>query len=377
MAAARLIEVMVSSRNRTALTGGGDLTALRREVKERLQSVLARPDGEPRLSVWVNEDSEALPAESDWYDRSTERARDATIVLVLFSGEAGTVIPGRGVGVCHAELEEALADTRTKVRIVDIRPLVQSPPRPTKADNAFTASVDGLRSLTSSARTRAEAVEAAVDAVGDALHALALAGVGSSRRGRHSQGAALDWRRLTFAGRKAAMEEAVVAALVAATGGQGHREPGANRPAVHVELGGQRVLMVAHGAPEGLSLAASRELVGQLHRHDHLLAGALGGSIGPVHVLACPAGVTANQMRSLMGASELVLATTPAGVWAADTVSRAQVLAVRDCIDAATTGLQVDEALAWLRQSGEDAELAARAHRRRAIIEQVAAPDHP
>ncbi len=117
------------------------------------------------------------------------------------------------------------------------------------------------------------------------------------------------------------------------------------------------------------------ELVGQPHRNDHLLVGHLGDSVGPVHLIACPAGVTASQMRALIGATELVTADTSTGIWAADAVSRGQVLGLRDCIDATSVQVQLEAALQWLRQSGEDVELVKRARRRRAIVEQMATAD--
>ena len=77
---ARTVEVMVSSRNSTPLVDGSTLTALRREVKAAVQGLLARPDGEARVSVWINEDGAAVEGSSDWYDESMARVRDAAIV---------------------------------------------------------------------------------------------------------------------------------------------------------------------------------------------------------------------------------------------------------------------------------------------------------
>ena len=120
-----------------------------------------------------------------------------------------------------------------------------------------------------------------------AIHVLALGGITGARRGTKSLGAALDWRRLTFAERKTAVEQALVSGL-AATGGTRLGRRGAQ---VSMDIPGEWVLFVAVAAPEGLSLAKSRELVGQPHRDDHLHMDALEGRVGPVHLLACPAGV--------------------------------------------------------------------------------------
>lgn len=122
---ARPLEVMVSSRNATRLVDGRTLSDLRQNIRQAVQAVLAGPADTSRLKVWINEDSEAAEGSSDWYDESMRRAREAAIVLVLFSGDAGSIVKGRGIGICHAELETALQDARTKVRAIDVRKLVR------------------------------------------------------------------------------------------------------------------------------------------------------------------------------------------------------------------------------------------------------------
>lgn len=369
---ARTIEVMVSSRTGTALVDGTTLSELRRRIKASLQAILARPDGDNRVSVWINEDSEAVEGSSDWYDESMDRVRDAAIVLVLFSGDAGSVSQGRALGICHAELQAAIGDAPTKIRAIDVRRLLAPDAEARGArHDSFVAAFESRQWLTRRPTSVEAAVSDAVDAVAAAIVELALSGVTAARRGQRAVGAALDWRRMTFAGRKSAMEEAIVAALLKAGG----KRVGRTGTLVRVAIGGEDVLLVAGAAPEGLSLAASRELVGQPHRNDHVLVDRIGDALGPVHLLACPAGVTAQQMRTLMGATELVTAVTSTGIWAADTISRGQVLALRDCIDATAVQIQLEAAFEWLRQSGEDAELIKRARRRRAIVEQIASDD--
>ena len=370
----RPLGVMVSSRNSILLADGRTLSDLRQEIKVKVQDVLARPDGERRVSVWINEDSEAVVGSTDWYDESMAEVRRADVVLVLFSGDAGSVLPGRNVGVCHAELQAALADAPTKVRAIDVRGMLAADAiARTERDTRFVAEFDALGLMTRRPLSYDEAVSDAVDAVGATVRDLALAGITAARRGVRSLGAALDWRRMTFSARTAAMEKALVDTLLQKQNG-GVPVKGKLRLA-HAPVAGQQVLFVANVAPEGLSLARSRELVGQPHRNDHLLVGDLGDSVGPVHLVACPAGVTASQMRALIGATELVTADTSTGIWAADAVSRGQVLGLRDCIDARSVQVQLEAALQWLHQSGEDVELVKRARRRRAIVEQMASAD--
>src|SRR5437588_2950425 len=181
---ARPLEVMVSSRNKTGLADGRKLSDLRREVKAGVQQILAGPSGELRITAWINEDSEAIEGSSDWYDESMRRSREAAIALVLFSGDAGSFVTGRGIGICHAELQAALDDAPTKVRAIDVRRIVAGGQTVTGDANArFTSVFESLNLLTRQPATFEDAVMDAVDAVEAAVHELPLGGLITARRG--------------------------------------------------------------------------------------------------------------------------------------------------------------------------------------------------
>jgi hypothetical protein len=200
---------------------------------------------------------------------------------------------------------------------------------------------------------------------------MALFGRAAARRGSKSLGAALDWRRLSFRDRKGRMEDVVLSEL--RRGGAAVDE---ERRLATVQLHGADVLVVVSAAPEGLALASSRELVGQPHRNDHLLAAHLdAGTVGPLHLIAVPGSATSAQARTMIGATDVVVAQFPAGVWVADAVARAQALLVGQCADEFSTRQQVDGALSWLAQSGEAVLLVQRAARRAAIVTEMARAD--
>ena len=269
------------------------------------------------------------------------------------------------------ELGAAISDAPSKIRAVDVCSLLASKRAPVGAQHQlFIDDFDSMHLMTRRPATFTEAIADGVDAVADAVHLLASNGVVATRRGAKALGAALDWRRKTFQERKEAMQDAVLGALVD-RGAAVDSGPGQ----ALVTIGGASVLCTVNAAPEGLSIATARELVGQPHRNDHRLADRLGDAIGPVHLLACPAGVTATQLRNLIGATDIITAVTPVGIWAADPVSRCQVLALRDCIDDNSTRRQVESALDWLATTGEDARLVHRARRRSMIVRAIGADD--
>jgi hypothetical protein len=377
----RPLIVMISSRNaskvRTAEGTTKTLTDVRLRAKAAVEQLLPYGNRVSAFEVWINEPSEAPPAGDTWFDESIDHARRADIVVVLFSGDPGSVLEGRGQGVCHAELLAAYADAPSKVRIVDVRPALAArlpmPKAHALAWRSFTDYVESLDAMTSRSQTDEGIVTAAAEAVSAATNELALHGIVAARRGSRSLGSALDWRRLGFRDRKAAMEQAVLEEL-AVLGYQVNR---ATRTA-RVALSGAQVLLVVAAAPEGLALAASRELVGQPQRDDHLLAPSLAdGIVGPVHIIAVPARATTAQARALMGAADVITATFPAGIWIADPMGRAQALVVTDCADRQSTRQQLDGALEWLARSGESDLLIHRARRRAAIVSAMAEPDLP
>lgn len=371
---------MISSRCATPIVAaaGGTvpLTRVRERAKAAIESMLRYGNRESAFEVWINEPSEALPTDDSWFDESLQQARQADIVVVLFSGDPGSALHGRGQGVCHAELLAARADAPTKVRVVDVRKAIDpaaAKPSRAKAWTAFAADVDELALITARPTNDDEAVEAVLEAVASATHRLALHGVVEARRGSKSLGDALDWRRLDFRHRKEEMERAALdqLELVGASGVDRVR-----RTAV-VGFDDVPVLVVVHAAPEGLSVASSRELVGQPQRLDRLLVGDLdrSGAVGPLHVVLVPARATANQARTLMGTPDVMTASFPAGLWVADAIDRSQALVIGGCADRGSTGLRVDEAFDWLRTSGEVSLLVGRARRRNAILREMAKDD--
>ena len=371
----RPLRVMISSRCGSLLARKGrghvPLSDVRLEAKSEIERLLGYGNRPSAFEVWINEPSEATPLDDTWFAESIEQARKADIVIVLFSGDAGSQINGEGDGVCHAEFVAAVADAPSKVRVIDVRDALIEQPASSPASRRFVNEVGNHGALTDRPKNDKEIAAAIVEAVTAATHRLALYGIVEARRGSKSLGAALDWRRLDFSERKAEMQSAVLDYLVS-IGARATAHAGAI-----LDLADQRLMVLVNAAPEGLSLAASRELVGQPHRRDHLLAGALGeaDAIGPIHVIPVPGTATASQARSLMGSPDVMTAAFPAGMWVADRVNRAQALVIAGCADPASTGLRVGEAFEWIRTSGESADVVRRAVRRRAILEQIAMDD--
>src|SRR5262249_20620785 len=130
----------------------------------------------------------------------------------------------------------------------------------------------------------------------EAVTELVALGGREARKGRFDTGDALDWTRLDFAGRKAAMEEVARKALLERPGSSSEDE------FLYIRVVGTDVLFMVHAIPSAYTNAAARELVGRPFHRDYELADGLGGRRGgPVHLIACHRGITERQAADLLG----------------------------------------------------------------------------
>jgi len=370
----RPLEVMISSRCRTMIrrdssNSSESMTDLRRRAKAALSTTF-RVSDDGLFDVWINEDERRQAASETWYSASEKRARRSEIVLVLFTGDSGSRLAGN-LGVCHAEFVSAMEDTPSKVRVIDLRPAVVVPG---DVDDAFVADVDGRSLITETAGTGDEAVERLCGQALAAVQTLSHAGALDLRR-RSKSGSEIEWDRLSFDDRKVRMEATVAEALeqVLPESAPVASPAPAHGRAVTGRVGPRPVLFVCHGAPAGLSLATSREMVGQPFLRDHLYADLLdpkrrGGMVGPVHVIASPQAVTESQARRLLGFPDATVVKDTWGIWVSDALQRIQLLLIDRCTSGSSTTARVQQAFSWLHTSGEEDTLASRAERRAGIV---------
>jgi len=108
------IRVMISSRsNTTVFNPPVNLKKLRRSLKDFIVQKLKISE-EPLFEVWICEDDTGDGIDS-WWETSKEEVRKADLVLVLYTEEAGSKVQDIGLGICHAELFEAVKYSREKV----------------------------------------------------------------------------------------------------------------------------------------------------------------------------------------------------------------------------------------------------------------------
>lgn len=135
MATSKKISIMISSRCNDSISYDGKastLSVVRKELKKELEK--SKFLDQLILDVWINELAPADEGSTDSWDTCLREIDDADIVLVIYNGNAGWTVLPTGIGICHAELERALAQAPAKVRLIALNPLTTPP---TDADTRF------------------------------------------------------------------------------------------------------------------------------------------------------------------------------------------------------------------------------------------------
>lgn len=369
MARSSKLRVMISSRcnDRFPTDSKTTLSEIRRELKAELEA--AKLLGSGIFEVWINEDTPPQGGTWDSWDVCLKAVADCDVLLVLSNGNAGWSRAPGDIGICHAELMQGLATAPAKVRLISLGTVKSTAPDQAARDTIFQQYLDTQTLFRGgTVATLAELKSRVREALNDALIALCQRGVTEAGRGKFYSGAALDWSRLDFAGRRAAMEGALRAALkdrakaVEVEGG------------VSALVGRTNVLFLPAAIPAALTIPSARELIGQPFLFDHRLASVLkaGKLVGPAHMIACHKSVTESQALRILGFPDATVVSAPFGVYVADEVQKIQMVLLANCRDATTTRHGVQRFFEWLEQTGEFELLATRALSRARIVSVVA-----
>ncbi len=369
MAEPKKIRVMISSRSNSLVFGDPKLRLadLRLKLKSRIES--EELFGSRLFDPWIHEDARAAEATGDAWEESLKEINRAHIVIVLYNGEAGWAVEAGEIGICHAELMQAVNTAPGKVFLIRLDPLVESEDSAEQQRNlAFQEYVKVQGYFHGLIAASIEEAEKQVTAtLREAVAKMTEMGVREARKGRYWSGQALDWSRLDFAARKRAMEAVVTKALLGRSG---------SRPAktgVTLPAAGRDILIFCHGVPAAMSVAAAREMVGQPFLRDHLYDDVLGDDlVGPIHLIACHRNVTEAQAIRQLGFPDAIIVSAPFGVYLADEVQKTQLVFIAQCRDETSTRHGVQRLFDWLDQSRELERLSERAESRRNIVRAIA-----
>jgi len=360
---------MLSSRCVDEISFNGKQTSLS-DVRKTFKADLEAETllGSQLFEVWINEDAPPSPGTDDSWEACMRQVREANIVLVLYNGVSGWANRNGEIGICHGELQTALAETPGKVRLIEL-PLAKSSPENVPRDTKFQQFVSAQALFRGSkAKNGEEAITVIKQALREAVADLVSLGVREASRGKFYAGEALYWSRLDYETRRK-QTIAVIRESLKVSGAKAITDH-----LVLFDLSGSTVLWAIDSVPAGMSVVHAREMVGQPFLKDHQKASFLQKKvIGPVHLIACQKSVTESQAINLLGFPDATIVTAPFGIYLADNVQKIQIVLIKDCRDPTTTNLGLQRFMVWLQQTGEDILLIRRAKARTRIVKAIAA----
>jgi hypothetical protein len=377
----RKIRVMISSRSLTKVFR--EQLALS-DVRQRLQIFLqdirwrgpstggkiveAVGRDQALFDVWIHERDMARPANRTTLDISLAEISKADVVVVLYTGEVGSAKDGQSIGICHAELQEALARRPEIVSFVRLLPTLAAA---TRKDEEFQDYVRRWDPPMVDVDNEAQLQRRIAELLQEQIAVLVKRGAtaGSHKRDR---GQALDWNRLDLADRRKVMQEALIRNLDAekiSAGTNGSPLYRATLP----QAGELAFRLDAIAA--ALSVGPAREAVGQPHLRDHEYSADLEkhGIPGVIHMIACHRGITEIQATRILGTPDAVSVGSDFGVYVADHVQQIQFVFLANCSDETATALVLRRFKEWLTMPEPGVGVGRRGGSRRRILATLAA----
>jgi hypothetical protein len=364
---------MVSSRSKQRFKYKGDTGSLLSAVRTDLANIVEKEKlfGEELFEVWINEPAPALEASEDLWEACLDQVRRADLVIILYNGDAGWAKAGGEIGICHAELQEALNTARAKIRLIQLSPL--APKRKGddgRRDTIFRDYVDKQHLFTGAPSEDGEQViELCRKTLREAVAQMVQLGVREARKGKFYSGDALDWSRLDFRRRRQEMRSVVKRALEE-RGGVAIRDDPA---VIAMPIRGQEVLVICSAVSGSFSIPEAREGVNQLFLRDFEHSSELNaGRSGPIHMVACHRSITESQAIRQLGFPDATTVSAPFGVYIADSIQNVQLFFLANCRDPTTTMYQVQRVFDWMDQVGEGQFLLQRGAARARIVQAIA-----
>lgn len=374
MAKSSKLRVMISSRCETEIEFNKKpqkLTEVRRALKRELEDFKLPGQRKGLFECWINEDGTGGAGSQNWWDHCIKQAKDADFVFVLYTGSAGGRLTGSDMGICHAELQAAMDVAADRIRVIKLPPAPDSTdPLQKKSDNSFREYFKSLEHFTNgiSAKTGEEVLEKAWNETQAVLVDLVQLGSSTLHLSQASTGHALEWHRLNYEDRKTAMEKEMTDSL------SSRPNSAMSASGVLVGIDASQVLLRVHAAPASLSEPTAREMVGQPFLVDHKLHAELNKSIaGPIHLIACPKGVTEKQALAMLGFPDATIVADSFGIHIADNIQNIQIVLLKECVSPSAIRRQLAAWFEFLSRTGEDKLVARRARHRANIVRAIAA----
>ncbi len=366
----KFINIMISSRNNCKFDNA-QLSELRKELKQKIED--EKIFGRNCFKVWINEDEDPQGFDTTIWNKCLKEARQADIIIVLFNGQSGWLKEHDKIGICHAELLEALNAGSGKVWGIELKNCTYQQTiskEQEEADTRFKKFVnESFQLFSKPVSNKNDLFKTAKQALNDAVIKLMERGVIEVSRNKDIYGEVLTWKRKNYTERSDAILDALKNAIDKKGTGTAQ---GSNYFLTREDL---KILLILHAIPDSVSIASARERVGQpflLDFKSHKLLSTDDSIIGPVHVIGCNKSITETQARNILGFPDAIILKDSFGIYVADSIQKIQMVFLEKCSDSYSTTHAFQEFIDWMIRMGEMLELEKRAISRKNIILSIA-----
>lgn len=363
------IEVMITSRNDTKFDGVL-LSETRKELKKSIEK--EKLFGKEIFKVWINEKEPPQSFDEYIWDKCLKEIRRADIVIVLYNGESGWLRPTDTLGICHAEVLEAVNCARGKVWSIPLEnhSTKELSKNQKFADSEFEKFMNAQELFSLAPLKTIKTLKTTVKkTLNDAAINLVKRGVRDAAKNKGNHGEALKWQNMNYDVRS----QSIIKSLQASIESKGTGSSSAKN--YFLEFEGYKVLVTIHAIPDTLSIPNAKEKVGQPFLQDFMVSDVLmkdKNIIGPIHVIGCHKSVSETQTRNILGFPDATILKDSFGIYVADNIQKIQMVFIEKCSDSHSIRTRFQDFSAWLVRTSELDNLVKRAKSRKNIITAIA-----
>ncbi len=355
------IRIFISSRVNSAferLDKNFFLKDLRQYIREELEKETFLDENV--LQVLINEESFNSDISKDAFDNCMEVLRSCNIVLILYNGEAGWAITDYSSnGICYEEFLIAMNEFSGMCYMLDVSRYFQLPakgPEKTRNDE-FAEHV--RKAFPHGVEIIANSVEEMKNKILTQFKGCILASVEKSFETRKRIvasssvfGETLDWSKLDYSERQAAMDSILKATFD-------------NIPGL------EKVIKAFHAIPDNMSVADARNMIGRPFIEEYKLIEGKNATYGIIHIVTVYGNATEIQVKNLVGYPDLAVIKGPFGYYLWEKHSQIQMIFLIKCINPPTIKSRFFELVNWLNRSGERLKIVHRAGARFLILKAI------
>ena len=258
------IKVMISSRCGTLIKSSHGSQSTLTEIRQQLEEEVEAENllGEQLYELIISEEHTASSINNSW-DECLKMVDDSHIVVAIYTGEGGWAKSGSDIGICHAELARAKDTAPAKLFVVDATNAVAQKgdtDRLEEVNQRFEQYIEQQKIYTREANTHSEIVSVVKSIIFKATVRMVDMGQREARRGKFNTGDALKWSRMNYA----KLQRAITQRLCNTIAEDGNDRSGNSNVIFKDENSGDKILFAIHAIPDAMSVAAARELVGNV-----------------------------------------------------------------------------------------------------------------